>query len=52
MLLYSYLMDDNSEAKKTKGTKTCVMKRMLKFPYYKDCLLNNEIILKAQQRFK
>ena len=45
-------MDDNSEAKKAKGTKTCVMKRILKFPYYKDCLLNNEIILKVQQRFK
>ena len=25
---------------------------MLKFQDYKDCLLNNEIILKSQQRFK
>ena len=25
---------------------------MLKFNDYKDCLLNNEIILKSQQRFK
>ena len=49
---YSYLTDDYSEAKKTKGTKKCVTKRMLKFPDYKDCLLNNEIILKSQQRFK
>ena len=49
---YSYLMDDDSEAKKAKGTKKCVIKRMLKFPDYKDCLLNNEIILKSQQRFK
>ena len=45
-------MHDNSEAKKAKGTKKCVIKRMSKFPYYKDCLLNNEIILKSQQRFK
>ena len=45
-------MDDDSEAKKVKGTKKCVIKRMLKFPDYKDCLLNNEIILKSQQRFK
>ena len=28
------------------------MKRRLKFNDYKDCLLNNEIILKSQQRFK
>ena len=27
-------------------------KKILKFNYYKDCLLNNEIILKSQQRFK
>ena len=45
-------MDDNSEAKKTKGTKKCAIKKILKFSYYKDCLLNNEITLKSQQRFK
>ena len=49
---YSYLMDDDSEAKKAKGTKKCAAKRILKFPDYKDCLLNNEIILKSRQRFK
>ena len=38
--------------KKIKGTKKCVIKRRLKFSDYKDCLLNNEIILKSQQRFK
>ena len=48
---YSYLMDD-SEAKKAKGTKTYVIKRMLKFNGYKFCLLNNEIMLKSQQSFK
>ena len=49
---YSYLMDDTHVTKKAKGTKTCVKKRILKFNDYKDCLLNNEIILKTQQRFK
>ena len=49
---YSYSMDDDSEAKKTKGTKKCVIKRMLKFNDYKYCLLSDEIILKSQQRFK
>ena len=38
--------------KRQKGTKKCVIKRRLKFSNYKDCLLNNEIILKPQQRFK
>ena len=32
---YSYLMDDNCEAKKAKVTKKCVTKRMLKFNDYK-----------------
>ena len=49
---YSYLRDDCKEDEKAKGTKKCVIKRRLKFSDYKDCLLNNEIILKSQQRFK
>ena len=49
---YSYLMDDSWSDKKAKVTKKCVIKRRLKFNDYKDCLLNNEIILKSQQRFK
>ena len=49
---YSYLMDDNSEIKKSKGTKKCVIKQKLMFENYKDCLLNDKIILKSQQRFK
>ena len=49
---YSYLTDDCEEDKKAKGTKKCVIKRMLKFYDYKYCLLNNAIILKSQQRFK
>ena len=49
---YSYLTDDCEEDKNAKGTKKCVIKRRLKFSNYKDCLLNNEIILKSQQRFK
>ena len=49
---YAYLIDDDSEKKKAKGTKKCVIKRILKFNDYEDCLLNNKIILKSQQRFK
>ena len=43
---YSYLMDDGGGDKKAKGTKKFVIKRRLKFIDYKDCLLNNEIVLK------
>ena len=48
---YSYLTDDCKEDKKAKGTKKCVIKRMIKFDDYKNCLLNSEVILKSQQRF-
>ena len=49
---YAYLMDDDSEHKKAKGTKKCAIKRELMFKNYKDCQSNHEIILKSQQRFK
>ena len=32
--------------------KKCLIKRLLKFNDYNNCLLNNEVILKLQQRFK
>ena len=49
---YSYLTDDCEEDKKAKGTKKCVIKRELKFNDYKNCLLNDKVVLKSQQRFK
>ena len=48
---YSYLTDGRKEDKKAKGTKKCVIKRMIKFNDYKNCLLKDEVILKSQQRF-
>ena len=45
-------MDDGNSDKKAKGTKKCEIKRMLTCNDYKDCLLNDEIILKSQQRVK
>ena len=48
---YSFLTDDGNEDKKAKGTKKCVIKKMIKFNDYKKCLLNDEVILKSQQRF-
>ena len=49
---YSYLTDDCKEDKKAKVTKKCVIKRMIKFDDNKKCLLNGEVILKSQRRFK
>ena len=48
---YSFLTDDGKEDKKAKGTKKCIIKRMIKFNDYKKCLLSDEVILKSQQRF-
>ena len=49
---YSYLTDDDNNAKKAKGANKCVIERILKFKDYKNCLLNNEIILKSHKRFR
>ena len=48
----SYLTDDCKEDKKAKGRNKCVIKRIIKFDDYKKCLLNDEVDLKSQQRFK
>ena len=38
--------------KKAKGKNKCVIKRELTFKNYKDSLLNNEIVIKSQHRFR
>ena len=48
---YSFLTGDGKEDKKAKGTKKCIIKKMIKFNDYKKCLLDDEVILKSQQRF-
>ena len=48
---YSFLTDNGKEDKKAKGTKKCVIKKMIKFNDYKKCLLNDEVMLQPQQRF-
>ena len=48
---YSYLTDDGKEDKKTKRTKKCVIKKMIKVDDYKNCLLKDKVLLKSQQRF-
>ena len=48
---YSYKTNDNIELKKAKGTKQCVVKKMLRFNDYKNCLFANRKVLRSQQRF-
>ena len=49
---YAYLMDDDNEHKKAKGTTKSVIKRGHMLENYKDYLLNDKIILQSKQRFK
>ena len=49
---YAYLMLDDTEHKRAKGTKKCVIKRELMFENYKDSLFNNKVIMRSQLRFK
>ena len=43
---YAYLMDDDSEVKKGKTIKRCVIKRKMMFEHYKDLFLNNKAIMR------
>ena len=49
---FAYLMDDDTEYEKAKGTKKCVIKIRLIFKNYLDYLFNDKMISKSQQRFK
>ena len=55
-LIIGYNDDDYDKEKiinkKAKGTKKCVIKCRLMSENYKDCLFNNTVILRSQQRFK
>ena len=48
---YSHSTDDGKEDKKAKGTKKCVIKGIIKFNHYKNCLLKDKVLLKSQQSF-
>ena len=49
---YAYLMDDDIEKKKAKGTKKCIITHRTMFEDYKHSLFNNNTILRSQLRFK
>ena len=45
-------MDDDSEKKKAKRTKKCIIKCRIMFDDYKDSVSKNKTILRSQLRFK
>ena len=47
---YAYKLDDDTEKKKVKGTKKCIVKREITFKNYPDALFNDEVIIRSQQR--
>ena len=49
---YAYKLDDDTEMKKAKGTKKCIIKTELMFENYVDALFNDEVIIRSQQRFR
>ena len=49
---YSYVTNNFIEMKKAKGTKKCVVNKLLRFEDYNKCLFDNGKVLKSQQRFK
>ena len=49
---YAFKLDDDTEMKKTKGTKKCIVKREPMFENYKDALFNDKTIIRSQQRFR
>ena len=50
--VYAYRLDDDTEKKKAKGTKICIVKSEITFKNYMDSLFNDEVIIKSQQRFR
>ena len=49
---HSHITNNFIEMKKAKGTKKCVVNKMLRFEDYKKCLFDNGKLLTSQQRFK
>ena len=49
---YSYLMDDDIEKKKAKGTNKCIINLRIKLIEYKGSVFENKTILRSQLRSK
>ena len=49
---YAYKLDDDTEMKKAKDTKKCIVKREITFNNYANALFIDEVIIKSLQRFR
>ena len=49
---YAYKLNDDTEMKKAKGRKKCIVKREIIYKNYVDALFNDEVIIRSQQRFR
>ena len=47
---YAYKLDDDTERKRAKGTKKCIVKKEIIFKNNVDALFNDKVIIKWQQR--
>ena len=49
---YSFKLDDDTENKRAKGTKKCIVKREITFKNYVDALFKGKVLIKSQQQFR
>ena len=49
---YAYKLDDDTEMKKAKGTKKCIVKTEITFKNYVDALFKDKVLIKSQERFR
>ena len=45
---YSFLLNDDTEKKRVKDTKKCIIKRKIMFEHSKDCLFIDKAVIKSQ----
>ena len=49
---YAFKLDNDTELKKAKGTKKCIVKREITFKNYVDAFFKDKTLIKSQQQFR
>ena len=49
---YSFKLDDDTENKRAKGKKKCIVKREITFKNNADAFFKDKVLIKSQQRFR
>ena len=50
--VHAFKLDEDTEKKRAKGTKKCIVKKEITFKNYTDALLHDEVIIWSQQKFR